>query len=106
MRAAAPVLGSDGRTVGVVVATGLLSGDLAERSRRMTRAILVSDPFHMLRLRILARRFGLTPYTSPTSTSPISANRSEAWKYVLSESVKAPLAFILERESGGRERDR
>jgi two-component system, NtrC family, nitrogen regulation sensor histidine kinase NtrY len=38
MRAAAPVIGSDGRTVGVVVATGLLSGDLAERSRRMTRA--------------------------------------------------------------------
>ena len=38
MRAAAPVRGPDGRTVGVVVATGLLSGDLAERSRRMTRA--------------------------------------------------------------------
>src|ERR671912_875983 len=38
MRAAAPVRGPDGRTVGVVVATGLLAGDLAERSRRMTRA--------------------------------------------------------------------
>src|SRR5918993_909588 len=38
LRAGAPVRGSDGRTVGVVVATGLLSGDLAERSRRMTRA--------------------------------------------------------------------
>ena len=38
MRAAAPVRGPDGRTVGVVVATDLLSGDLAERSRRMTRA--------------------------------------------------------------------
>src|SRR5829696_4952476 len=38
MRAAAPVRASDGHTVGVVVATDLLSGDLAERSRRMTRA--------------------------------------------------------------------
>ena len=39
----------------------------AEPSRTV---ILVSDPFHMLRLSILARRFGLTPYTSPTRTSP------------------------------------
>ena len=61
------------------------------------RAILVSDPFHMLRLAVLARRFALTPVTSPTRTSPISANREQALKYVLSESVKVPLAFILER---------
>ena len=63
------------------------------------RVILVSDPFHMMRLGILARRFDLQPYTSPTPTSPISANRSEAWKYVLSESVKVPLAFVLERRN-------
>ncbi|MEO5590674.1 MAG: YdcF family protein, partial [Gemmatimonadaceae bacterium] len=31
-------------------------------------AILVSDPFHMLRLSIIGRRFGLVPYTSPTRT--------------------------------------
>ena len=61
------------------------------------RVILVSDPFHMMRLGILARRFDLEPFTSPTPTSPISANRSEAWKYVLSESVKVPLAFVMER---------
>ena len=63
----------------------------------MRRVILVSDPFHMMRLGVLARRYALVPYTSPTPTSPISANRSEAWKYVLSESVKVPLAFLLER---------
>jgi uncharacterized SAM-binding protein YcdF (DUF218 family) len=61
------------------------------------RVILVSDPFHMLRLTVLARRFSLQPATSPTRTSPISANREEAFKYVISESVKVPLAFILER---------
>ena len=65
--------------------------------RGLQSALLVSDPFHMLRLRILARRFGFTPYTSPTRTSPISPNREERWKYVFSESLKAPLAFFFER---------
>jgi uncharacterized SAM-binding protein YcdF (DUF218 family) len=59
--------------------------------------ILVSDPFHMLRLSILARRFGLTPYTSPTRTSPISSSRRESWKYELAESIKVPISFLLER---------
>lgn len=58
--------------------------------------ILVSDPFHMLRLSILARRFGLRPRTSPTRTSPISANRVEFWRYTLHESWKVPVAFFFE----------
>ena len=58
--------------------------------------ILVSDPFHMLRLSILARRFGLSPRTSPTRTSPISASKTESWRYALSESVKVPLTFLFE----------
>lgn len=66
--------------------------------RGLQSALLVSDPFHMLRLRILARRFGFTPYTSPTRTSPIDPNREERWKYIFSESVKAPLAFFFERK--------
>jgi uncharacterized SAM-binding protein YcdF (DUF218 family) len=66
--------------------------------RGLQTALLVSDPFHMLRLRILARRFGFTPYTSPTQTSPISPNREQRWKYIFSESLKAPLAFIFERK--------
>jgi len=66
--------------------------------RGLHTALLVSDPFHMLRLRILARRFGFTPYTSPTRTSPIEPNREQRWKYIFSESVKAPLAFLFERK--------
>src|SRR5467141_4105715 len=66
--------------------------------RRLQTALLVSDPFHMLRLRILARRFGFTPYTSPTQTSPISPNSEARWKYIFSESLKAPLAFLFERK--------
>lgn len=64
--------------------------------RGLQTALLVSDPFHMLRLRILAKRFGFTPYTSPTRTSPISPNREARWKYIFSESLKAPLAFLFE----------
>jgi len=67
--------------------------------RRDSSVILVSDPFHMLRLAILARRLGMIPYTSPTRTSPISASLSNEWKYVLTESFKVPAAFLLERPS-------
>ena len=58
--------------------------------------ILVSDPFHMLRLSILARRFGLLPRTSPTRTSPISNKRSVFWSYTLRESWKAPVSLLFE----------
>ncbi len=67
--------------------------------RGIKTAILVSDPFHMLRLWIMGRRFGLTAYTSPTRTSPIAPNSERRWKYVISESWKAPLAFIFERKT-------
>ncbi len=66
----------------------------AEPSRDV---ILVSDPFHMLRLSILARRYGMTPFASPTRTSPISLSWRESWKYALAESIKVPVAFLLER---------
>jgi uncharacterized SAM-binding protein YcdF (DUF218 family) len=71
-------------------------------------AILVSDPFHMLRLDILARQQGLHPFTSPTRTSPISANRRQWWGYVVSESVKVPLTLLLGQVNGngkGGQRD-
>lgn len=66
----------------------------AEPSRSV---ILVSDPFHMLRLTIVARRFGLTAYQSPTQTSPISTSWRESWKYALGESIKVPITFLLQR---------
>jgi uncharacterized SAM-binding protein YcdF (DUF218 family) len=59
--------------------------------------ILVSDPFHMLRLSVLARRFGMTPYSSPTRTSPISHSWRESLKYALAESIKVPVSFLLDR---------
>lgn len=70
---------------------------MQSRSERV--AILVSDPFHMLRLWILAKRLGLTPRTSPTRTSPISAHVSSEWKYIFAESFKAPLAYLFDSAS-------
>ena len=64
------------------------------RTRRLGTAILVSDPFHMLRLRVLSKQYGLRAFTSPTKTSPISANRGRAFGYVLSESIKVPLMLV------------
>ena len=60
-------------------------------------AILVSDPFHMLRLSVVARRYGIEPYTSPTPTSPISNNARLAWRYMLGESLKVPFVFFVEK---------
>lgn len=64
------------------------------RERQMRTAILVSDPFHMLRLRILSAQYGVDAYTSPTQTSPISANTAQALAYVLSESIKVPMSIV------------
>ncbi|GJG85827.1 membrane protein [Gemmatimonadetes bacterium T265] len=59
------------------------------------RAVLVSDPFHMLRLGVLARRYGITAYGSPTPTSPISARPRVAWTYLVRESLKVPFTVLL-----------
>lgn len=61
------------------------------------KVILVSDGFHMLRLGIIARRLGLDPLGSPTPSSPIRASRRREIGYILAESVKAPVAFIVTR---------
>jgi uncharacterized SAM-binding protein YcdF (DUF218 family) len=66
-------------------------------ARQQTSVVLVSDPYHMFRLWILARRHGLKVITSPTRTSPIWASVPASAGYILSESIKAPVAFLVER---------
>ena len=61
--------------------------------RDLDRAILVSDPFHMLRLSIVARGLGLTPYTSPTPTSPIGLSFVFSMPAIdIATSARAPIA--------------
>jgi uncharacterized SAM-binding protein YcdF (DUF218 family) len=69
---------------------------LAGRGRHS--AILVSDPFHMFRLRLEARRTGLAAYTSPTETSPISDNPVLELEYLAAEAVKVPVAWVRSLE--------
>jgi uncharacterized SAM-binding protein YcdF (DUF218 family) len=60
--------------------------------RELARALLVSDPFHMARLSLEARRADLEPTVSPTRTSPIvPGSRTEAG-YLALEAIKFPLA--------------
>lgn len=93
--ASAILLETEGRTTSQSMAG--IAALMGNRSRK--DVLMVSDPFHMFRLIILARRHGLEPYAAPTPTSPIAASPVERWKYALSESVKAPFAFIFERNS-------
>ena len=57
--------------------------------------LIVSDPFHMLRLAILARRLHMIPLLSPTRTSPISTRPVQHFRYVMAESIKAPYAIVV-----------
>ncbi len=66
------------------------------RARNYTGVVLVSDRFHMLRLLLTAWKLNLTAYGSPTRSSPISLTDAAGIRYVLLESVKAPLAFLIE----------
>ncbi len=60
----------------------------------LTSVILVSDPFHMTRLRLEAQRTGLKAFTSPTETSPISENPSLELEYLVAEAFKVPVAWV------------
>ncbi|MEP6834060.1 MAG: YdcF family protein [Gemmatimonas sp.] len=59
-------------------------------STQAPSVLLVSDPFHMLRLTVLARLYGLNPKPSPTRTSPISAKQSVTLEYIVRESFALP----------------
>ncbi len=65
------------------------------RGYGITEIVVVSDPFHMLRVRLEARRQGLVAWTSPTRTSPISAHLARELPYLMAEAAKVLV-------SGGR----
>lgn len=67
----------------------------SERGSR--RVVLVSDGFHLLRLRIIAARLGLTPFTSPARGSPIRASRRRYVTYLAAEGVKVPFTWLFHR---------
>jgi uncharacterized SAM-binding protein YcdF (DUF218 family) len=66
------------------------------RGRGSRRVLFVSDAFHMLRLRILASRLGMIPFTSATPTSPIRASPRRQTGYLLAEGFKVPFAWVFQ----------
>lgn len=65
------------------------------RERGLRSALLVSDPFHMLRLEVLARRAGLRPYRAPARESPIAPGTPLHLRYVLRETALVPGALLF-----------
>jgi uncharacterized SAM-binding protein YcdF (DUF218 family) len=64
------------------------------RSRGLESAVLVSDPFHMLRLRLLAAQLGVRAFSSPTRSSPIVPGSREEWRFVLREALILPWVLL------------
>ena len=62
------------------------------KARGIREVVVVSDPFHMLRVRLEMRRRGITAWTSPTRTSPISARRTREIPYLMAEALKVVVA--------------
>lgn len=61
----------------------------------MRTALIVSDPFHMLRLELLTRSNGIRPYRAPTPTSRLHRSSGQWRHFVLRESLLFPASVIL-----------
>jgi uncharacterized SAM-binding protein YcdF (DUF218 family) len=61
--------------------------------RDASRVLLVSDPFHSLRIRLVAQELGLTAYVSPTRTSPVRG--ATAVMKELKEAVGVSLGRVI-----------
>lgn len=61
------------------------------REHEAARVLLVSDPFHMARLRLEARHARLEAFVSPTRTSPIIAWSRTEVGYLALEALKLPV---------------
>ena len=62
--------------------------------RDLRRALLVSDPFHMARLQMEARRARVRAYLSPTRSSPITSGSRREVGYLALEALKLPVTAL------------
>lgn len=68
----------------------------SDSAHSMRSVLLVSDPFHMCRLRSEARILRLEAYTSPTRSSPISGSYRRELPYLAGEALKVPVTWLKE----------
>lgn len=64
--------------------------------KKIASVILVSDPFHMYRAKIIAEDLGFITYTSPTTTSPIAKNKRLNFQYIVRETALSILHIIFD----------
>lgn len=84
-------------TEGTTTRTSLEGVATFAPSQGVHRVILVSDPFHLLRARVIAARLGFDPLTSPTQGDPLRTWIVRHPGYLIEESIKAPLALFLDQ---------
>ncbi len=70
--------------------------DVVMRERGWTSVVLVTDPWHSLRSRTMARDLGMTAVTSPTRSGPSVRSRSTEVRYVARETA----AYLYYRTFG------
>ena len=81
---------------GVSSAESVAAAAALLRAHGLQRVLVVSDSYHMLRLELLARRYGLQPLRAPTPA--LSPRSRERWAQVLRESWLFPATAV----AGGR----
>jgi uncharacterized SAM-binding protein YcdF (DUF218 family) len=80
---------------GVTSAQSVAAAAALMRAHDMHTALIVSDPFHMLRLELLTRSHGIRGYRAPTPSSRLNRDSGQ-WRYfVLRESVLFPASVLL-----------
>ncbi len=57
------------------------------KERGLSRTLMVSDGFHLFRVKLMARDLGLTPFAAPATTSPIRQGGGTEFSYVLREAA-------------------
>jgi uncharacterized SAM-binding protein YcdF (DUF218 family) len=67
--------------------SSLRAVDVRFKARRWHSAVLVTDPWHCLRSRTMARDLGLSAYTSPERTGPAVHGRGTELRYISRETA-------------------
>lgn len=62
-------------------------------SRGLSSVLLVSDPYHALRIRLVSQELGLAAYVSPTRSSPVRGN--DVFWHELKEAAGISLARVI-----------
>ena len=69
--------------------------------RGLSRVLLVSDGFHLLRGEVMARDLGLVPFSAPATMSPIRTGGAGEFSYVVREAAGIVVHVWRTRVSNG-----